>query len=183
METNLTFTGDSESSSNWTSMGIDPGADGGIAIFTSDGNLTLYSIPKIGKAVDVYTLSRMIRDCKLIDVKHCVIEDVHSIFGAGAKSNFQFGWIVGILEALLVANDISFTKVAPKAWQKLMHEGVPKMTKPGKTSSDTKAMSLMAAKRLFPNEGFLPTPRSSKPHDGLVDAALMAVYSYRKHKF
>ena len=40
----------------------------------------------------------------------------------------------------------------------------------------------MAAKRLFPNWNFLATERSSKMHDGLVDAALIGYYGYVKFK-
>lgn len=184
MGTDLNFTEPFVKPSGWTNMGIDPGANGGIAIYAGGDMLKLYTIPKIGDSVNVLELCRILLDCKeLYKVSHCVIEDVHSIFGSSAKSNFQFGWIVGILEALLVSNAIPFTKVAPKTWQKQMHEGIPKMIKSGKTSADTKAMSLLAAKRLFPTETFLATAKSSKPHDGLYDAALLAVYSYRNFTF
>ena len=49
-----------------------------------------------------------------------------------------------------------------------------------KTKVDTKAMALMAAKRLFPKVNLIMTERSTTPHDGLVDALLMAEYARRK---
>lgn len=45
---------------------------------------------------------------------------------------------------------------------------------------DTKATSLLAAKRLFPEETFLATTRSKVPHDGIVDAVLIGLYCVRK---
>ncbi len=70
-----------------------------------------------------------------------------------------------------------------------MWQGVPliqkidgkKKNKDGtqKMKTDTKAMSLVAAQRIFPNESFLATERSSVPHDGLVDAALICEFGKR----
>ena len=39
---------------------------------------------------------------------------------------------------------------------------------------DTKATSLTAAKRLWPGDGFLASPKSKVAHDGIVDAMLIA---------
>lgn len=54
------------------------------------------------------------------------------------------------------------------------------MEKPEKPKVDTKATSLLAAKRLFPDETFLATQRSKVPHDGIVDAVLIGLYCVRK---
>lgn len=184
METKLYLSQHSESVSASTNlhMGIDPGKDGAWAIVYPHGGLDYHVFSKIGDEVDISDLNNRLRAISSM-VSHCVIEDVHSIFGASAKANFQFGRIVGVLETLLICNRIPFTKVAPKAWQKVMHEGVAKMSKPGKTSTDTKAMSLVAAKRIYPNETFLATERSKVPHDGIVDATLMAKYSQLRYQF
>lgn len=179
-------------------IGIDVGKSGGIAVI-QDNKLSLYCIPTIKKEVDIDELDKLLFEFKydidkedFIDAHDCmcVIEDVHSIFGSSAKSNFAFGWIAGILEGLLTANRIPFIKVAPKEWQKEAWRGVSpikintgKKLKSGepKYKIDTKATSLIAAKRLFPNETFLATERSKVPHDGLVDAALMAFYCKMKY--
>ena len=65
--------------------------------------------------------------------------------------------------------------VVPQTWQKVCWEGVPKQ-------DNTKATSLLAARRLFPAEKFLATQKSSVPHDGLVDAALLAKYMEIKYR-
>lgn len=159
-------------------IGIDPGKNGFIC-YNYDGHITYSTIPLINKEVD---LNKLHTDFYLWEGNqdiHCVIEDVHAIFGSSAKATFNFGWIVGVLEMLLVAHEIPYTKVKPKDWQKVMWEGVA-LQKKANGRTDTKAMSLLAAKRLFPNEDLRATERSIKPHDGKVDALLLAEYCKRK---
>lgn len=159
----------------------DPGKDGGLAFFYEDGRLDLHKVPLIGDQISVFDLQQIfdvyMEDGELI----CAVEDVHSIHMSSAKSNFQFGRALGIIEGIVSAKKLSWFKVSPKEWQKVAWQGIPIMRKPsekpGKDGpTDTKAMSLLAAKRLFPNESFIPTARSKKPHDGLIDAALIAYY-------
>jgi len=97
------------------------------------------------------------------------LENVHALPGASAGSSFSFGRTLGAKEAILVALKATFQKIAPKKWQSVVWEGIPNMKKPN-GQNDTKAMSLLAAQRLFPNQKFL------KSKDGLIDAALMAKY-------
>jgi hypothetical protein len=165
-------------------IGIDPGKNGFICKYVSNIDYESFKydqIPLINKEVDLHTLNDIL-DIDHIAAKnnvHCVIEDVHAIFGSAAKATFNFGYVVGVLEALLVSHNIPYTKVKPKEWQKEMWQGIPLQKKPnGRT--DTKAMSLLAAKRLFPNEDLTATERSVKPHDGKVDALLLAEYCRRK---
>lgn len=160
-------------------IGIDPGKSGGIAVLNDEGNLTLFPIPKIGTLVDLKAIDLFI-GMHTVGEHICLLEDVHSLPGMSAKSNFVFGENKGQWQGMLTSNHVSYQEVTPKAWQKVAWQGVPVMKKPNK-KTDTKAMSLTAAKRLFPNESFLATERSSVPHDGLVDAALMAYYLKRTH--
>jgi hypothetical protein len=160
-------------------LGIDVGKSGGIAIIY-DNKLILHTIPLIGKQVDLHTMFRIIKH--YVSVDHIVaMEDVTSLQGVGAKQNFNFGENKGQIEGLLVGMSASYQKVAPKAWQKVIWEGVP-IQKKANGSNDTKATSLLSARRLFPNETFLATPRSSVPHDGLIDAALIAKYLQIKYR-
>jgi hypothetical protein len=170
-------------------IGIDPGKNGHIVVINESG-INKFAIPKIGKEVDVHTLNNLMVGFSTTP-HHIIIEDVHAIYGSAAGATFSFGWIVGILEALLVSNGLSFIKVQPKVWQKEMFEGVPEQRKPSSVNKkgilvkgklDTKAMSIMASKRLFPQFSLLPTERSKNPDDGISDALLMAEYCRRKHK-
>ena len=167
-------------------VGVDPGINGFICILHKDSNFS-YPVPKIKNKVDYQELSKLFWDISFeyAGKIHLVLEDVHAIFGAGAKSTFNFGHIQGFIEGCLVSYSIPYTKVQPKAWQKVMWEGIPLITKPSSTGKtkvkDTKAMSLMAAKRFHPLIDLRATERSNKPHDGKVDSLLIS--SYCKYKF
>jgi hypothetical protein len=89
------------------------------------------------------------------------------------------GYQVGILEALCVSLNLPYHKVKAKVWQKDMFQGVPELTKSGKR--DTKGMALVACQRMFPTLKLTFGERATKPHDGLVDAVLIAAYGKRKN--
>ena len=173
-------------------IGIDPGKSGGIAIIGEGGKIKVVVMPNASDEIDILRIQLLLAPYGILaksgKVK-CVLEDVHSIFGSTAVGNFQFGRALGVIEAILTANKIPFTKVAPKKWQKEMWEGIKKIGEyTGKELKngdkqfkvDNKGMSLIAAKRLFPNVNLLATERSKKPHDGIVDALLIAGYCQRK---
>lgn len=167
-------------------IGIDPGKNGYICI-NYKGSIEFKRMPLIGKEYDVKELSNIFKTLHtlsdMVTFTHCVIEDVHAMFGSAAGATFEFGYGVGLLEMALVSNDIAFTKVAPKKWQKQMFEGIPEQKKPSSTGKtmkvDTKLMALQAAKRLFPNIDLRDTERAKKPHDGKVDALLICEYANR----
>jgi hypothetical protein len=173
-------------------MGIDVGKNGAIVLIDR-GSITCHPIPVIGKTkptVDLIELSNTLAQLKG-EIAHIVIEDVHALFGSAASATFSFGFVAGVIEMACVAHGISYTKVAPKKWQEEMFAGVPVQYKPLKKSDkpnykpklmkDTKAMALMAVKRLFPNQKLTFGERATVPHDGLVDALLMAEYSRRNY--
>ena len=157
---------------------IDVGKEGAIVIFCNDKVLLKTVIPKIGNQIDLSAIRDIFIPYANKQV-HVVIEDVHALYGASAKSTFNFGWSLGILEGMLSGLRIPYTKVAPKLWQKGMWQGIKPIYKSNR-AIDTKATSLLAAKRLFPNEDFRKSERATKPHDGIVDALLMAEYCRRK---
>jgi len=168
------------------SIGIDVGKKGAIAVIGHDKKIVDYcKIPLIKeKEIDITALAEIFKQYNTTyEISVVGIEDVHSIFGAGAKANFQFGRCLGLLEGMTIANGLRWIKVAPKAWQKEMWEGVSVIKKKskGKMKTDTKATSLVAAQRLFPGEKFLGSERSRVAHDGIVDALLIAEHCRRKY--
>jgi len=174
-------------------IGIDPGKKGFIAVLSvydfDKPDWNFYPIPTIqGKIVDVVELNKIFKKIKTnTEIEcHAVIEKVHAIFGSSAKATFDFGYTAGLLEAMLVAHSIPYTLVTPKEWQKEMWGGVPNIKKPSKSGkrqvNDTKAMSEIAAKRLFPEIDMRRTERSSKNDDNKIDSILMAEYCRRKIK-
>lgn len=163
-------------------IGIDVGKGGAVCLLTSDGTTSCMVTPTLPDGdIDSRFLYEHVRSLsREYEIKMVVIEKVHAIFGAGAKSTFEFGRSAGIVESIVCALGLPFTMVPPKVWQKEMWSGVDKVMKPNK-SVDTKATSLVAAKRLFPNSVLTDTgkPKSKKAHDGIVDAILLAEYGRR----
>lgn len=172
-------------------LGIDPGKNGGLVLLSEEDKLISYYIPKkIGNEVDMRDLNDFFKGVvKEAYLEMVFLEDVHSVFGASANSNFQFGKICGILEGLVCGYDLPYIKVKPKDWQKQAFEGIPPIYKPskkkGKGTLETKKMAEIAFKRIFPEyiEMFSITDTGRKSiniHDGLVDAILIALYGRRK---
>mgnify|MGYP000753563751 CR=1 FL=1 len=170
-------------------LGFDVGKYGAIVGVDSTGEVTTSVMPlSVGGEISLKSVCEILKvyvDC--YDVV-CAVEDVHSIYGASAKANFQFGRGLGILEGFIGAFELPFIKVAPKTWQKVAFLGVPeirnsptneqvakaKLGESPKGSVNTKAMALIAAERLYPKVNLLATTRSKKPHEGIVDALLIA---------
>ena len=81
----------------------------------------------------------------------------------------SFGAIRGVLES----RGIRHHRIAPQTWQKAILGNVEK--------GNTKPAALSKARQLWPDESWLATPKSTKPHEGLIDAALIAEYGRRNN--
>lgn len=161
-------------------VGIDPGKDGAFVVLDEDRNIVdVTVIPTIGSEYDKEGMLAWIRQ---YDIQHAVLENVHAPQLGGRSSCFNFGRGKGLLEMMLFALEVPHTQVMPQTWQKEMWQGVTKQMKKGTRKTDTKATSLLAAKRLFPGMDLRKSDRARVPHDGIVDALLMAEYCRRKFK-
>lgn len=160
---------------NKTYVGIDIGLNGGIAIFYPDGHIEKAKMPVIGKVIDTPSLVSIINIPEAV----VVFEDLGIIFGSSKKTAFSMGYQVGLLEGACTTLKLPYHKVKAKLWQKEMFQGVPELIKSGKR--DTKGMALVACQRIFPGYDLTFTERAKKPHDGLVDAILIAEYAKRKN--
>ena len=141
---------------------------------------------------DLYQLSEIMRKARLENANiACVIEDVHALFNSSAKSTFAFGFNKGYLVGLLAANQIPYTLIQPKEWQKEMwgnsdmvvtyKEVTIKGKKVSKKDVNTKQTSINCAKRLFPTLDFRKSSKAKKIDDNKVDSILMAEYARRKN--
>ena len=157
-------------------IAIDPGQKGFVSIVNVDGKvIKSFPLLKNSKVVDVVEISQNLFDLSIYEGRcHVVLEDVHSIFGSSAKSNFNFGWIVGVIEGTLSTLGLPYTKVAPKTWQKVMHQGIAK-------NDDKKVMSFMACHKLFPTVDLRRTERCKNEDDNFADSLLIAEYGRRKN--
>jgi hypothetical protein len=165
-------------------IGVDIGKKGAIVALDSRGQiLGKHLIPMVKDKVIDTELLKVFEQYSEFQIFIC-IEEVHSIYGTSAKSNFSFGEIFGkkkmIGAVLSVHYGATFDLVPPKKWQSNIWTSTDKIFKSGKRV-DTKATSLVTARRLAPNETFLATSRSRVPHDGLVDAFLIAKYTLLKY--
>lgn len=148
-------------------LGIDPGKNGAIALVSNDPQTLLWWLLS---DVDGNALTPFDELIATFKPQHAYIEKCQSFPGnkASAMLNYGtgFGKILGWCEML----KLPYTLVAPVTWTKAMHKGC--------VGKDGKAKSLQAAQRLFPGENMI-VGRSKKPHDGVVDALLIAEYGRR----
>lgn len=150
-------------------LGVDPGQAGGLAIMHG-GRLvkgTRMPIVKIrSKAqVDARAVVQWWGDCPVpFDV--AVIEAVHAMPRQGVSSSFQFGRMLGGIEALVFSVGVPVHYVTPAVWKKAM----------GLSSS--KQASIDAAKLLFGSAA--DELLRHKADDGVAEAALIAAYWARQ---
>jgi hypothetical protein len=153
-------------------IGVDVGKDGAVVMIdeqaTYGKEIMKFKFPMIGKDYNIQRINSIFKNLSK-EKCHMVIEDVHAIAGGSAKANWSFSRGKAILEVLAIVNEIPFTMVKPKEWQKVIHQGIPKQAK-------AKDMTLMAIQRLYPDFDLRKSERSIKPDEGIYDALAMAHY-------
>jgi crossover junction endodeoxyribonuclease RuvC len=143
-------------------IGIDPGADGGIAVIENE-----HIIVSTFSTEAMVEICRAISDrCDDIKVTTC-LEKVGAMPKQGVTSMFNFGKNVGFIEGALSANYIPYQAVPPQKWKKEY------------SISSDKNKSIEVCKKLFPNVNLKRTERCKKDHDGMAEALLMAEYARR----
>lgn len=138
--------------------GIDPGQRGGICIIEN------------GQIIDKDLLVNVVPDTWLKQryIKLVYIEQAQTMPKQGIVSAFNygrdFGYLLGTLSGKFIVNLVNAS-----TWTKKIHQQAPR-------SKCSKSKSLWIAKHVWPHENWLATERSKVPHDGLIDAALIALY-------
>lgn len=170
-------------------IGVDVGAEGAI-VFLDNGKVTaMHVMPKIDKVLDLEAISDIFKRVPDRDEWYVFIEEVHAIFGVSAKATFSFGFAFCAVQMAACANRFKYALVQPKKWQQIAYQGIPELRKPSTTYTNmrgkfctrrgglkTKEMSLIAAKRLYPDVDLRASSRCKVPHKGIVDALLIADY-------
>lgn len=163
-------------------LGIDPGKDGGLVLIKQDGSIVRkWKTPliKSAKARDEYDLPAIrdiIQSCvNAIDDQRLVVvlektQPLPPKMG-GSAANYQRGLAFGIYQAMCVGMGLSYSVISPRTWQKAMFVNV--------NAEDTKAASVLVAKRLWPKEDWKQSERARKDDDGLTDAALIGEFGRR----
>jgi len=181
--------------------GLDPGKDGALVLLKKGQIFKMFVVPKLEgnrktSEPDWHKFDDIFKEYK-DRIEHVFLEKPNTGGAfAGRTQSLKLGESLGIFKTMLIANELRFTMLAPTSWQKVMFQGVSviehakaeskeekekrtkgKKKKPAPKVKDNKAMALEASKRLFPKVSFVPEG-SRKPHDGLVDAALIALYGH-----
>lgn len=141
--------------------GIDPGKSGAIVLIED------------GKVKDKALLANIVPRKWLLDrgTKLVYLEQAQSFPKQGIASAFNYGRDFGYLLGTLAGSNMTVHLIRPSVWARRIHTMSPKIDEP-------KARSLWCARHLWPDQDWLATDKSTKPHDGLVDAALIAYFGH-----
>jgi len=149
-------------------IGIDPGKNGGYAAIEREGesNGTMFARPMDNKAFveDMRFISEVFSANEI----RCCLEKVGAMPGQGVTGMFTFGAGYGFIQGVLTAFGIPYQLVPPQTWKKAF------------SLNSNKQTSIEVCQRLFPDMSLYRTERCKKPHDGMAEALLMAVYARRK---
>ena len=156
-------------------IGIDPGTKGALCLLDLSNPKPLF----IGLSPDnqypqaIFTTLQLL--LKQGPVK-AAIEDVHSLPGMSAKSNFTFGGMLWRIRTILDCVDLPYELVQPKVWQKAV--GAPtRKSLDGKI--DLKVAVANLAQTIYPSAE-LHGPRGGL-QDGRSDALMIAHYLRLKY--
>ena len=148
--------------------GIDPGTNGAIAVLDSENpdSVALLDLKK-KNTTEIWNWSRL---CTWNTHPHVIwIEDVHSMHGMSAKSNFGFGKNVGMITTIAELTWDEVKTVTPKIWQKYI--GVTVKGKAIKKEVAKIAQDLYPNAELYGQRGGLL--------DGRADALMIAHYGLK----
>jgi hypothetical protein len=156
-------------------IGIDNGLTGGIVALSDHPGppIGLWTMPTRNKSkrneVNAYDIWEIL--CSYDPAKITVILETPGKHSPGVMALCSMWDSYGAIRGVLESRGIRHHRITPQAWQKVMLVGCAK--------GDTKPAALAMAGRIWPGETWLATPRCSKPHGGLIDAALIAEYARR----
>lgn len=156
-------------------VGIDNGLDGGLCALSPHGliidKIAMPTLQRSGKReVDTKAIYAWIRDLNtepLIAVEEPL---KHAKSSQAMRSmGISFGKILGMCES----HDWNVQPIQVADWQKNMLGRIPK--------SQTKIYALKKAQELAPDEDWRKNDRCTVPHDGIVDAFLIAQHTGKKY--
>jgi hypothetical protein len=142
-------------------LGVDPGAQGAIAILELNKKSRVIPFKKYSWGVVAQVLHEHTKEFPLY---YAYVEAVAALPKDGAHNAFTFGENTGIIKGILIANGIIFTEVHSQKWQR--HFGLGAKY-PSKTAR--KNAQKAKAQELFPD---------IKVTLDIADALLIAKYGY-----
>lgn len=154
-------------------IGIDNGLTGGLVALSDHPGppIDMIPMPTRGKAkgneVDANAVWEWIR--KWDDGNLTVVIETPGKHSPGAQALCSMWDSYGALRAICEVQPWRHHRITPQSWQKVMLAGC--------AAGDTKPAALAMARRLWPAETWLKTPKCSKPDTGMIDAALIAEFA------
>ena len=158
-------------------IGIDNGLTGGLVALSDHPGPPIASMPmptrgkSKGNEVDALAVKYFI--LRFIDNDITVILETPGKHSPGVRALCSMWDSYGAIRGVLESRGIRHHRITPQMWQKTML--------PGCAKGDTKPAALARARQLWPAESWLASPRCSKPHDGMIDASLIAEYGRIKN--
>jgi len=155
-------------------IGIDNGLDGGLVAIDLNGSVVAKTVmPTLHRQGKRETSARKVYEWIMhleSPFRIAIEEPLHHARSSQAVRSMalSFGKILGLAES----REWQIDCISVHKWQKEMLGRVPK----GKT----KEVALAVANELSPDENWQKSKRASKPHDGMVDAFLIARYLFKK---
>jgi hypothetical protein len=163
-------------------IGIDNGANGAIVALGSRGEVVLAEFMPIldpgvtrkgkrgtKKILDMVRCHAMLRGLKMASPDiFAVLEHAQPFPKEGVSTSFKSGRSYGAIEMALISLGIPYEIVRPRAWQSAILKGIE--------GDDTKVKAVLKCQRRLPELDLTPG-RRRKAHDGLADAACMAMHA------
>jgi Holliday junction resolvasome RuvABC endonuclease subunit len=152
-------------------LGIDPGLDGALVVLVRDASGVRCVLQHCTRDLcpDGYLPERMDAAVSEAIVEWAptlaVLERVHARPGEGVSSSFKFGVGWGLWRGILAGRISSVLEPTPQSWQKAVLRDIP---------GEGKARAIARAAQVRDLD--LSPGRRRKPHDGLADAACLALY-------
>ena len=153
-------------------VACDPGKNGALfALGTRSNSYAYLTMPLVGRDIDGRTIMDWLQKMQPSVI---VVEHSQAISGVtSTTSAFAFGKNFGVVLGIVQVSGFPFVQVKPRVWQKEVFTGTDPELKP-------KERAAIAAYRLYPDFDFkLGNTRAKKPHDGVIDAALIAQLALR----
>lgn len=124
-----------------TIIAIDPGKNGGIAVFDVVRRKIVSLVKMPDTPTDILNFLSVYNTNSV-----CYLEKVGGLPGMGGSAMFNFGKGYGHIEMALLANKIKTVTVTPQRWQKTLQLG----TKGNKSTTEWKNKLKAKAQQLYP---------------------------------
>lgn len=157
-------------------LAIDPGTDGALVVLDSD-SVICEPMPQLADgSVDYAELLRLLNHYAPI-VARVVIEKPYLPPGQNVVAQLTH---IGRIQGMLMAAYVRYESVRSADWSKEYPHGVELPKKDRRRGKAIKVARREIAARLYPGIDLRRNARAEVPHEGIVDALLLADFTMRQ---